>query len=372
MAKILVVANSRQPGGAEKSAIKLANALGRKHDVTFSTLTQSNLDFYSPPETEVIDFLEVSNAMRLFLPRFVFKVLLPLFFLADLLFMRRSIQKSNFDLVISFGAGVGCVTYLSLVATQIPQITSERISPDKKVYRPSLLARILRPWIYNHGVLCSVQSDYFRSVTKTLWGIESYVTPNHFDIPEDTFVSTSSLNPCVAVGRPAHQKGYDILIKAWALLEKKIENELLIVANDSEGFIQELISEAGAQKIRVIPLTNNLNQLYANCSLFISTARFEGFPNALAEAIIYGIPTLTTASSDVVFEWCEKGLCLKIPSLEPTQVAHVIEKALGRPDDLDQVSQRAILHRKDFSWERVEQSWEKIITAALNNRSNTN
>jgi GalNAc-alpha-(1->4)-GalNAc-alpha-(1->3)-diNAcBac-PP-undecaprenol alpha-1,4-N-acetyl-D-galactosaminyltransferase len=371
MTKILVVANSRQPGGAEKSAIKLASSLSRKHDVTFSTLTQGDLDFYRPPKTELMDFLKVTNAMRVILPRLIFKVLLPLFFLVDLVFMRRSIQKSGFDLVISFGAGVGCVTYLSLVATQIPQITSERISPDKKVYRPSLLARILRPWIYHHGVLCSVQSSFFKNVTKILWGIESYVTPNHFEIPKDAFVNISSLNPCVAVGRPAHQKGYDVLIKAWSLLEDKIENELWIVANDSEGFIQNLISEAGARRISIIPLTDNLNQLYDSCSLFISTARFEGYPNALAEAIIYGIPTLTTVSSDVVFEWCEKGLCLKIDSIDPLKVAQEIEKALGSPEILNQVSKNAILQRKHFSWESIEQSWEKIIAAALDNRSNT-
>jgi GalNAc-alpha-(1->4)-GalNAc-alpha-(1->3)-diNAcBac-PP-undecaprenol alpha-1,4-N-acetyl-D-galactosaminyltransferase len=198
-----------------------------------------------------------------------------------------------------------------------------------------------------------VQSEYFKNVTKSLWGIESYVTPNHFDIPKGAFVNTSFLGPCIAVGRPAHQKGYDVLIKAWLLLEKKIENELWIVANDSEGYVQGIIREVGAKKIKVIPLTNNLNQLYDNCSVFISTARFEGFPNALAEAIIYGIPSLTTVSSDVVDDWCKKGLCLKIDSIEPITIAHAIEEALSRPEVLNQVSQRAIQQRKDFVFSLV-------------------
>ena len=106
-------------------------------------------------------------------------------------------------------------------------------------------------------------------------------------------------------------------------------------------------------------------------NLYISTSRFEGFPNALAEAIIYGIPTLTTVSSDVVYDWCEKGLCLKIDSTEPMKVARAIEEALGRPEVLNQVSQRAIRQRKDFSWESAENAWNKIITAALNGRSYT-
>jgi glycosyltransferase involved in cell wall biosynthesis len=105
--------------------------------------------------------------------------------------------------------------------------------------------------------------------------------------------------------------------------------------------------------------------------LFISTSRFEGYPNALAEAIIYGIPTLTTVSSDVVNDWCEKGICLKIDSLEPTNVASAIEEALNRPEVLNKVSQKAIQQRNDFSWESAEKAWETIIATALNSNSYT-
>jgi glycosyltransferase involved in cell wall biosynthesis len=53
------------------------------------------------------------------------------------------------------------------------------------------------------------------------------------------------------------------------------------------------------------------------------------------------------------------------------KVARAIEEALGKPEILNQVSQRAIQQRKDFSWETAENAWDKIITAALNSRSDT-
>ena len=365
---------SKQPGGAEKSAIKLAVSL-KNYCFNFTelaTMRQSELDFYTVPEnlSEVYLFPNYNKIMNseFFGKRFFSFLLIPF----DLYANRRLIRKSNYDVVISFGAGVGCLMYFMLFGLGIPHITSERISPDSKIYRPSLFSRIMRPWIYRHGVICSVQSAGFRQIVKNLWGVESFITPNHFEIPLTTYCYATNKNACIAVGRPSHQKGYDLLIDAWKLLENRVSNELWIVADDSNGFIKGIISQKNAKHIKVLPLTNNLFELYDQCSLFISTSRFEGYPNALAEAIIYGIPSLATVSSDVVHDWCELGICLKIDSLEPVKVAAAIEEALNKPEVLKIVSQNAIENRNNFSWENTKKSWEKIIAIALNSTSNTN
>ena len=169
MIKVLIITSSKQPGGAEKSAIKLANSLRNHYLVTFGTLFQGNDDLYSSPSTDEINFFKFINLIRNFMPKFISKFIKYTPIPIDLLLMRRKIKNHNFDLIISFGAGVGCITYLSLIFSKIPQITSERISPDKNVYRPSFVARVLRPWIYKHGVICSVQSKGFKDIIKSIW-----------------------------------------------------------------------------------------------------------------------------------------------------------------------------------------------------------
>jgi glycosyltransferase involved in cell wall biosynthesis len=368
MIKVLIITSSKQLGGAEKSAIKLANSLNNHYSVTFGTLFQGNDDFYSSPNTDEINFFKFINLIRNFLPKFVSKffgyTLIPI----DLLLMRRKIKNYDFDLIISFGAGVGCITYLSLIFSKIPQITSERTSPDKKVYRPSFVARFLRPWIYNHGVICSVQSEGFKKSVKSLWGIESYVTPNHFELPNSTYSLQPSSSPCIAVGRPVPEKGYDSLISAWAILETRIENELWIVADDSNHFLQSLIKSHKASKIKIKPLTNSLFEIYNNCSLFISTSRVEGYPNAIAEAIMFGIPVLTTASSDVVNDWLVLGICQKIENMEPFKIATTVEKALKDENRLRSTSKNAVKSRALFTWENAKPYWDRIILQALKNR----
>ena len=369
----MVVTFSKQPGGAEKSAIKVATSF-KKSSLDFTelaTFRQSKLDFYEVPEEvpEVVFFPSYNKFMN---SEFFGKRIFSFFLLPfDLYSNRKLIRKRNYDVVVSFGAGVGCLMYFMLFGLGIPHITSERISPDSNVYRPSLFSRVMRPWIYRHGVICSVQSAGFRQIVKNLWGIESFITPNHFEIPLTTYRYATNINACIAVGRPSHQKGYDLLIDAWKLLENRVSNELWIVADDSNGYVKGIISEKNAKLVKILPLTNNLFELYDQCSLFISTSRFEGYPNALAEAIIYGIPSLATVSSDVVHDWCELGICMKIDSLEPVNVAGAIEEALNKPEILKIVSQKAIENRNSFSWENTKKSWEIIISNALDNRSNT-
>jgi len=368
MIKVLIIANSKQPGGAEKSAIKLANSLSNDYLVTFGTLFRGETDFYASPKTEEINFFRLTNLVINFLPKFLSIFVKYAVVPVDLLLMRRKIKDHNFDLIISFGAGIGCTTYLSLIFSKIPQITSERTSPDKNVYRPSFLARAFRPWIYKDGVICSVQSRGFKEVVKTIWGVESFITPNHFELPNLTYSPQPSSSPCITVGRPVPEKGYDSLISAWAILESRIENELWIVADDSNHYLESLIKDHKAKNVRIKPLTNNLFGMYDKCSLFISTSRFEGYPNAIAEAIIFGIPVLTTASSDVVNDWFSLGICQKIESLEPVKIAYSVENALKNENQLRSISKNAIESRSLFSWEHAQPYWDKIISVALKNR----
>jgi len=368
MTKVLIITSSKQPGGAEKSAIKLANSLSNHYSVTFGTLFQGNADFYASPKTEEINFFKITNLILNSLPKFISNFIKYAVVPIDLLLMRQKIKDNDFDLIISYGAGVGCTTYLSMIFSKVPQITSERTSPDKNVYRPSFVARVFRPWIYKNGVVCSVQTRGFREVVKTIWGIESFITPNHFDFPNSTYSLQPSSSPCITVGRPVAEKGYDLLISAWAILESRIENQLWIVADDSNHYLESLIKAHKAKNVIIKPLTNNLFDIYDNCSLFIATSRVEGYPNAIAEAIMFGIPVLTTVSSDVVNDWFSLGICQKIESLEPFQIANAVENALKNENQLKLISKNAIESWSLFSWEHAKPYWDKIISVALKNR----
>jgi GalNAc-alpha-(1->4)-GalNAc-alpha-(1->3)-diNAcBac-PP-undecaprenol alpha-1,4-N-acetyl-D-galactosaminyltransferase len=362
--KILIVAYSRQAGGAEKSALKLQSSLlGEGYQVEFGTFIQSSKDFYP---------FNINSQNHSFFPnlnRFLFKhskrnPLISLMILRDLLDFRRRVSKAGYDVVISFGAGVGCVTFVGLFALKVLQITSERINPDPNVYRPSFFSQLLRPYIYKNGVICSVQTRGFASWVESHWGIKPIVTPNHFEIPKSSYTFPQLGSPLIAVGRPAFQKGYDILIQAWKIVEDHQSRELWIVASDKDKFIANLIEDSNCKNIKVLPLSTDLNHLFNNCSAFISTSRFEGYPNAVAEAILFGIPVITTLNSDVVYEWEKDGICIAIPDLLPATVARTVLMVINDEQKLRELSGSAILQRGKFSWDHNKMEWLRLIESS--------
>jgi GalNAc-alpha-(1->4)-GalNAc-alpha-(1->3)-diNAcBac-PP-undecaprenol alpha-1,4-N-acetyl-D-galactosaminyltransferase len=359
--KILIVAYSRQAGGAEKSALKLQSSLlSEAYQVEFGTFIQSNRDFY-PLNSDAQSYSFFPNINRFLTRHSKYNPLILINIVRDLINFRQRVAKSKYDIVISFGAGVGCVTFVGLLGLKIFQVTSERVNPDPKIYRPSLFSQMLRPYMYKRGVVCSVQTAGFASWVRTNWAIEPVITPNYYDIPKSRYQFPQPGSPVIAVGRPAHQKGYDVLLQAWKIVENEQSRELWIVANDQEGFLANLIDKNGCKFVRVLPLHADLSALFNNCSAFISTSRFEGYPNAIAEAILYGIPVITTLSSDIVHDWEKNGICVAIPDLTPAMAARTLLLVINDEQKLEELSHKAVLCREKFSWEHNKKHWLRLI-----------
>ncbi len=362
--KILVLAYSRQAGGAEKSALKLQSSLIEDgHDAHFGTYIQSDRDFYpTNNDFPVFSFFPILNRLKGIFRKNIF-FLAPFIFI-DLLDMRARIKREKYDVVISFGAGVGVVAFIALYLSNTPQVLSERINPDPSVYKPSLLAQILRPWVFKHGVVCSVQTRGFSRWVNRNWGIQSIVTPNHFFLSANTYQLQGSHFPVIAVGRPAEQKGYDLLLKAWGHIESDYPNELWLVADDANGYLANLININHCKQVRLLPLTQNLNDLFNQSSFFVSTSRYEGYPNAIAEAIAFGIPVLTTENSDVIQDWSKLGICRIIPTLEISDIVESIRMMLTNNSMRQELSRMAVTKRSIFGWESARDSWTLAIIEA--------
>lgn len=109
------------------------------------------------------------------------------------------------------------------------------------------------------------------------------------DILNSTFI--------LAVGRLVDQKGFDTLIKSFALvLEKGIKVDLVILGdgpllNDLKNLSIELKIE---DKVHFKGFVQNLYPYYKNCSIFVLTSRFEGFGNVIIEALAFGKPIVST------------------------------------------------------------------------------
>lgn len=102
----------------------------------------------------------------------------------------------------------------------------------------------------------------------------------------------------VASGRFAHQKGFDLLIEAFAIVKKQQpEAELYIVGRNDGGCedyyneVKQLIEKYGLHDcVKCVGFQNNpyVYIKYADC--FVLSSRWEGLPNVMIESLFLGTP----------------------------------------------------------------------------------
>ncbi|MFQ5766802.1 MAG: glycosyltransferase [Acidobacteriota bacterium] len=98
----------------------------------------------------------------------------------------------------------------------------------------------------------------------------------------------------LAVGRLVHQKGFDRLIEAFAALRGRSEKILIIAGEGPERpALQALAARLGvAERVRLPGNLSNPFALMSQAELFVLPSRWEGWPNALLEAMACRCPVI--------------------------------------------------------------------------------
>ncbi len=113
------------------------------------------------------------------------------------------------------------------------------------------------------------------------------------DIP----LEQASLNVkrVLSVGRISYQKGFERLLKAWALIPDTFKEWTLTICGNGDSTELQNLSKTLNIDSSVIfkPATPKISEEYLNCSIYAMSSRYEGLPMVLMEAMSYGIPIVS-------------------------------------------------------------------------------
>lgn len=104
----------------------------------------------------------------------------------------------------------------------------------------------------------------------------------------------------IAVGRLVPEKGFDLLLDAFAQLCGRFADAELIIAGvgPNERLLKRQSEKLGiANRVCFVGHIANPAWLLRDASLFVLSSRTEGIPNALLEAAVSGLPIVTTPAS---------------------------------------------------------------------------
>ena len=119
-------------------------------------------------------------------------------------------------------------------------------------------------------------------------------------IPDPLSLSSVHVSPLesrrvVAIARYSHEKGIDLLLQAWAKVEKTVSDWRLDVFGDGDRSVYERLADElkiDRSRCQLHGRTNDVEREYVNSSLFVLSSRFEGFGMVITEAMACGLPVV--------------------------------------------------------------------------------
>ncbi|MGE4290653.1 MAG: glycosyltransferase family 4 protein [Desulfovibrio sp.] len=355
--RITLIISSLAAGGAERVLSTMANYWAQKGwNVTLLTLDDGSDAFFTLHDDVVW------NPLRLFWKsRNIFDSLKNNW--KRLVRIRRAVQASSADVVISFVDMTNIRVLLALLGTGIPVIVSERSDPAR--HKIGKIWWLLRVVTYPMASMIAVQSRAAaKSLNRIVWP-KCVVVPNPVPIPTYTAALPALPTPFViSIGRQSDEKGHSQLIDSFASLVDKHPEWSLVLIGDGplhESLKQQAASWNIEEKIIFTGRVDHVFDYLAKAAIFVLPSLYEGFPNALCEAMASGLPVIATACSGIPDIVTNGKDGLIIPVSDKAALTASLDNLMRDPRLRRTMGDNAKAVSKKFSVERVMKIWEAII-----------
>ena len=159
------------------------------------------------------------------------------------------------------------------------------------------------------------------------------------------------------------QKGLDFLLKIAQNL-KSTEWKIRIVGTGKDSdWLKNAIEENQLQNMIILhgAVTNNIQDIYANASIFISTSRWEGFGLVITEAMACGLPVIAFENSgpNEILNHGEYGIL--IPKYDIDAFTDALFQLIEDSTELEYYSKKSLERATDFSLQQIIEQWKQII-----------
>lgn len=361
--RVLWVVSSLLAGGAERMICELANAFAEHGHVSgLLTLSEPGDDHYRLDERVTRIKLDliwdscsrwqslVSNLRR---NRMI----------------REAVRRFEPDVVVSFIEQTNIRMLAALVGTGIPLIVSERIDP--RHYRVGRGWELLRRGLYPLAKRVVVQTKSVAEWANDLVPERRVcVIPNFVREqakPADTLQGRGS--DILAVGRLDTQKGFDLLLRAFAASRLAERGRRLTILGEGpeRETLAELARQLGVEYAVSMPgVVKDPENWMARSALFVLPSRYEGFPNALLEAMTMGCAVIASdcdSGPGEIIQDGENGVLVPVEDIEALtgQLIRLMED-LGLRTKLSNAAS-SVCER--FEKQAILRQWRDLIEEVL-------
>lgn len=286
------------------------------------------------------------------------------------------VEKAAIDYVASVEDGVLVTTRpaLNLISARragpgVVRVAQEHMNLGS--YPETLRAEIARYYGAFDAIAVLTDSDR-RDYEAVLPGTRIVRIPNAVHAVNQT-PSRQEYPVIVAAGRLVKQKGFDLLLPAFAQVAREHPEWRLRIfgTGPRKAQLRALVGEHGlSAHVTLMGRTNRLDGELARSSVYALSSRFEGLPMVMIEAMTHALPIVAfdcpTGPRDVLTDG-EDGLL--VPAEDVDALAAALNRLIADRDLRLRMGSAAAATARAYAPENVMPLWDDLFTELLRTRT---
>lgn len=345
MKVFFIIRALRDPSGVERVTTVIANGLAERGYETGIVCLQAGTPFFPLHELVKVHYLPPS----------------PIFRIRNL---KKLYAQEHPDIVVFVGSHRLPMNVPA--AKGIPSITWEHFNAHIN-WHP--LHAMSRRMAVKHSKRIVTLTEQDRDNYRQMFGATNAVCiPNPITI-ENIAPTPLTEKRVLAVGRLASQKGFDMLLNAWAKTEERKNGWQLRIVGSGRHLsrLQEQIRKNGIENsVEIVPATKNIVREYQQASIFVMSSRYEGFGLVLLESMAAGLPAVSfdcEAGPREIIDPDKTGIL--VPNFDIDKLGSALDELMSNEQKRKLFSENALKRRAFFSPENIIDKWEELFKSIL-------
>jgi glycosyltransferase involved in cell wall biosynthesis len=209
-------------------------------------------------------------------------------------------------------------------------VVSERVDP--RTVDIGRAWSLLRRLVYPRAAAIVVQTESVRAWAESLGDRVAVIGNPVASSPAHAHARAQEI---VAVGRLVPQKGFDVLVRAFATLSTEDWRLTILGEGPSRRALEDLIAQLGVRdRVALVGEVHDVRARLRSAAVFVLASRFEGFPNALLEAMAEGAAIVATdcrSGPAEILRDCPRALLVPVddaPALADALARVIVDEAL--------------------------------------------
>ena len=184
----------------------------------------------------------------------------------------------------------------------------------------------------------------------------SFTSTRHSDLSEKRII---------AVGRYCHEKGYDLLLKAWGIVQNRTTDwRLEIFGEGDRTQYEEMVDTLNLDRHRCIlnGRSSKIQDEFLNSSLSVCSSKFEGFGLVITEAMACGLPVVSFDcpwGPRAIISDGEDGILVENGNVD--KLAEALVLMIQNPKQRKAMADKAIENVQRFRIDQIAGLWKSLF-----------